>query len=121
MAEQSNILNKLMRDLCERVAMARKIILPPDRQECNTWFDVSEAEDGVRTVVCKNPEASEPEVSITLSKQCCDYLVENGFDTLLGARPLRTLFVENIEDAVSEQLLHIGKTDPCILKVDSIG
>ena len=121
MAEQSNILNKLMRDLCERVAMARKIILPPDRPECNTWFKVTEADDGVRTVVCKDPEASEAEVTISLSKQCCDYLVENGFDTLLGARPLRTLFVENIEDAVSEQLLHIGKGDPCDIKVDEIG
>ena len=121
MAEQSNILNKLMRDLCERVATARKVILPPDAQELKTWFKVTEGDDGVRTVVCQDPEASQPEVSITLSKQCCDYLVENGFDTLLGARPLRTLFVENIEDAVSEQLLHIGKTDECIIKVDSIG
>ncbi|MCF6287591.1 MAG: AAA family ATPase, partial [Candidatus Hydrogenedentes bacterium] len=121
MAEQSNILNKLLRDLCERVAMARKVILPPEPKECNTWFKLTEADDGIRKVVCKDPESDEIIVSITLSKQRCDYLVEKGFDTLLGARPLRTLFVENIEDAVSEQLLNIGKEGPAILTVDNIG
>lgn len=120
MAEQSNILNKLMRDLCERVALARKVILPPERSECNKWFEVKVNDDGVRTVTCKDPEGAETLVSITLAREVCDYLVENGFDTLLGARPLRTLFVENIEDAVSEQLLNTDKDGPAIINVESL-
>ncbi|GHV40357.1 ATP-dependent Clp protease ATP-binding subunit ClpC [Clostridia bacterium] len=44
-------------------------------------------------------------VSVTVTDDCLDKLTEEGFDPLFGARPLRRVIRQRIEDALAEKIL----------------
>ena len=50
-------------------------------------------------------------VSLTLDKKAEDFLVEKGYDSALGARPLRRVVQDYLEDPLADLLL-AGKTKP---------
>ena len=50
-------------------------------------------------------------VSLTLDKKAVDFLVEKGYDSALGARPLRRVVQEFVEDPLADMML-AGKTRP---------
>ncbi|MEA3328680.1 MAG: ATP-dependent Clp protease ATP-binding subunit [Candidatus Omnitrophota bacterium] len=60
---------------------------------------------------------SEQSVSIELSLQAKDFLVEKGFNPVLGARPLRRVIQNFIEDPLSEQMLKGGLKKSGVIKV----
>jgi len=48
---------------------------------------------------------AERELSLNLSEEAKDFLVENGFDPSMGARPLRRAIQRYIEDPLSDFVL----------------
>ena len=56
-------------------------------------------------------ELKEREISVELTEPAKEYLGENGFDPVLGARPLRRLIQNEVEDRLSDELLG-GKFEP---------
>jgi ATP-dependent Clp protease ATP-binding subunit ClpC len=50
-------------------------------------------------------ELSEKEVDLELTQEAKEYLGEKGFDPVLGARPLRRLIQNEIEDRLSDEIL----------------
>ena len=50
-------------------------------------------------------------VTLTLDKKAADFLVEKGYDSALGARPLRRVVQDYLEDPLADLLL-AGKTRP---------
>jgi len=50
-------------------------------------------------------ELSEKEIDLELSQSAKEYLGEKGFDPVLGARPLRRLIQNEIEDSLSDEVL----------------
>jgi ATP-dependent Clp protease ATP-binding subunit ClpC len=50
-------------------------------------------------------------VTLTLDKKATEFLVEKGYDSALGARPLRRVVQEYLEDPLADLLL-AGKTRP---------
>jgi ATP-dependent Clp protease ATP-binding subunit ClpC len=56
-------------------------------------------------------ELKEREISVELTEPVREYLGENGFDPVLGARPLRRLIQNEVEDRLSDELLG-GKFEP---------
>jgi len=50
-------------------------------------------------------ELSEKEIELEISEGAKAYLGEKGFDTVLGARPLRRLIQDEIEDSLSDEVL----------------
>ncbi len=118
--EQSFILDKLLCDLCERVAQSRKVMLPDEPKESRSWFTVEKVDSGARKALCKAPGEDTVHVSISLGERACAYLLEHGFDSLLGARPMRTLFGEYVEDAVADQLLGADEAGTITIEVDEL-
>jgi ATP-dependent Clp protease ATP-binding subunit ClpC len=55
-----------------------------------------------------NERLLEKGMSITISKKVKDFLVDKGYDPHFGARPLRRVIEDHIEDPLSEQIL-LGK------------
>ncbi len=56
-------------------------------------------------------ELAEKEVDLELTDAARDYLGEKGFDPVLGARPLRRLIQNEVEDTLSDDLLS-GRINP---------
>ena len=50
----------------------------------------------------------EKNISIKYDKKVKDLLVENGFDQLMGARPLRRAIQEHFEDRLADEILQKG-------------
>ena len=50
-------------------------------------------------------ELAESRIEMEVSQACCRYLAEKGYDPHFGARPLRRLIQNEIEDKLSEELL----------------
>ena len=50
-------------------------------------------------------ELSEKEIELEMSQSAKEYLGEKGFDPVLGARPLRRLIQNEIEDSLSDEVL----------------
>lgn len=62
------------------------------------------------------------QVYITLDDKARDYLVEQGYAPEMGARPLRRVIVEHLEDVLAEKLLrHPGKGHHCEVSVEPDG
>ena len=62
-------------------------------------------------------ELSEKDIQMEVTDKARDHLGENGFDPILGARPLRRLIQNEIEDLLSEELLsgRINEGDTVII------
>ena len=62
-------------------------------------------------------ELSEKNIQMEVTDKVRDHLGENGFDPVLGARPLRRLIQNEIEDLLSEELLsgRINEGDTVII------
>ena len=56
-------------------------------------------------------ELRDQHVTLTLDRKATDFLVEKGYDSALGARPLRRVVQEFIEDPLADLVL-AGKTKP---------
>ena len=63
---------------------------------------------------------SERKLSLKLSKSAHEYLVEHGYDPAMGARPMRRLIQNDIEDPLAMQILENGASGQTVL-VDSDG
>jgi len=50
-------------------------------------------------------------ITLTLDKQAADFLIEKGYDSALGARPLRRVVQDYVEDPLADLVL-AGKTKP---------
>ncbi|MDR3021607.1 MAG: ATP-dependent Clp protease ATP-binding subunit [Clostridiales bacterium] len=48
---------------------------------------------------------NEKNMTLKTTRQCLDWLVSNGYDPEYGARPLRRLIEQTIEDSIAEELL----------------
>ena len=68
-------------------------------------------------------ELSEREISIELTEPAREYLGANGFDPVLGARPLRRLIQNEVEDRLSDELLggKFEEGDTAIVDMDEDG
>ncbi len=68
-------------------------------------------------------ELREREISIELTEAAREYLGDNGFDPILGARPLRRLIQNEVEDRLSDELLggKFGEGDTAIVDLDEDG
>jgi ATP-dependent Clp protease ATP-binding subunit ClpC len=68
-------------------------------------------------------ELKEREISIELTEPARGYLAENGFDPVLGARPLRRLIQNEVEDRLSDELLggKFEEGDTAIVDIDEDG
>ena len=68
-------------------------------------------------------ELREREISIELTEAAREHLGSNGFDPVLGARPLRRLIQNEVEDRMSDVLLggEIGEGDTAIVDLDDDG
>ncbi len=68
-------------------------------------------------------ELKEREISIELTEAAREYLGDNGFDPVLGARPLRRLIQNEVEDRLSDELLggKFGEGDTAIVDLDEDG
>ncbi|MQG18123.1 MAG: ATP-dependent Clp protease ATP-binding subunit [SAR202 cluster bacterium] len=63
-------------------------------------------------------ELKEKNISLKISAKAKKYLGEKGFDPVLGARPLRRLIQDEIEDALSEELLSGKLKEGYTAKID---
>jgi ATP-dependent Clp protease ATP-binding subunit ClpB len=63
-------------------------------------------------------ELKEKNISLKITQKARKYLGEKGFDPLLGARPLRRLIQDEIEDALSEELLSGKLKEGYTAKID---
>ena len=60
-------------------------------------------------------------ITLTLDKKAEDFLVEKGYHSSLGARPLRRVVQDYVEDPLADLVL-AGKTKPRLrLKLDKDG
>ena len=68
-------------------------------------------------------ELKEKEISIELTEAAREYLGDNGFDPVLGARPLRRLIQNEVEDRLSDELLggKFAEGDTAIVDLDEDG
>ena len=68
-------------------------------------------------------ELKEREISIELTEAAREYLGDNGFDPVLGARPLRRLIQNEVEDRLSDELLggKFEEGDTAIVDLDEDG
>jgi len=68
-------------------------------------------------------ELGEKEIDLELSEPAKVYLGEKGFDPILGARPLRRLIQNEIEDALSDEVLsrRLVAGDVALIDLDSEG
>ena len=68
-------------------------------------------------------ELKEREISIELTEAAREYLGDNGFDPVLGARPLRRLIQNEVEDRLSDELLggKFAEGDTAIVDLDEDG
>jgi ATP-dependent Clp protease ATP-binding subunit ClpC len=68
-------------------------------------------------------ELKEKEISIELTEAAREYLGDNGFDPVLGARPLRRLIQNEVEDRLSDELLggKFEEGDTAIVDLDEDG
>ena len=61
------------------------------------------------------------DMTITVSQAAKDRLIEIGFDPALGARPLRRAVQREVEDKLSEQILHGELLNASHVTVDFVG
>ena len=68
-------------------------------------------------------ELKERNISIELTEAAREHLGANGFDPVLGARPLRRLIQNEVEDLLSDELLggNIAEGDTAIVDLDEDG
>ena len=68
-------------------------------------------------------ELKEREISVELTEAAREYLGDNGFDPVLGARPLRRLIQNEVEDRLSDELLggKFSEGDTAIVDLDEDG
>ena len=68
-------------------------------------------------------ELEEKQIAIEITEAAKDYLGENGFDPVLGARPLRRLIQNEVEDRLSDELLagRIEEGDVALVDLDEEG
>ena len=65
-------------------------------------------------------ELDDKQIGLELSDAAKDYLGEKGFDPVLGARPLRRLIQNEVEDQLSEELLagRLGAGDVAFIDLE---
>src|SRR4051794_27640168 len=63
---------------------------------------------------------AERELSLNLSDDAKDFLVEKGFDPAMGARPLRRAIQRYIEDPLSDAVLRADMAPGSTIEVDKI-
>ncbi len=68
-----------------------------NREHISTIIDILLSDLSVRL--------SEKELSLELSKNAREFLIDEGFDPIYGARPLKRALQRNIEDPLAEELL----------------
>ena len=68
-------------------------------------------------------ELEEKQIAIEITEAAKDYLGDNGFDPVLGARPLRRLIQNEVEDRLSDELLagRIEEGDVALVDLDEEG
>tara|TARA_B100000029_G_scaffold102510_1_gene92928 strand:+ start:3174 stop:5639 length:2466 start_codon:yes stop_codon:yes gene_type:complete len=68
-------------------------------------------------------ELEEKQIALEITEAAKDHLGENGFDPVLGARPLRRLIQNEVEDRLSDELLagRIGEGDVALVDLDEDG
>jgi ATP-dependent Clp protease ATP-binding subunit ClpC len=60
------------------------------------------------------------DMTIELSQEAKDKLIELGFDPALGARPLRRAVQREVEDKLSEKILHGELASATHVKIDLV-
>ena len=68
-------------------------------------------------------ELEEKQVDLEITEKAKEFLGENGFDPVLGARPLRRLIQNEVEDRLSDELLsgRIKAGDVAVIDLDEDG
>ncbi len=57
-------------------------------------------------------------ISITVTPAALDWLIEKGYDSEYGARPLRRVIEQNVEDEIAEQIIDGKITDNSEIRID---
>ena len=62
-------------------------------------------------------------IDLEITDAAKNWLVENGYDPIFGARPLRRVIQDNVEDKLSDAILagELGPADTAIIDVDDNG
>lgn len=60
-------------------------------------------------------------IELRLNKSAAEFLIDKGFDTSMGARPLRRAIERYIEDALADKLLRGKISPPCALSLSKSG
>ncbi len=60
-------------------------------------------------------------IKVEATETARDYIVENGFDPLLGARPLRRSIQRLVEDPLAEEILSSNMTEDCLVTINHEG
>lgn len=68
-------------------------------------------------------ELEDKEIDLEITDKAKDYLGEHGFDPVLGARPLRRLIQNEVEDRLSDELLsgRVNAGDVAVIDLDDDG
>ena len=66
-----------------------------------------------------NRRLEDREISVELTPEAENYVVEHGYDPVYGARPLKRAIQTKIEDALADELLagHVKRGDDVIITV----
>lgn len=70
-----------------------------------------------------NKRLNRQAISLKLTEQALDYIIDNGVDTRYGARPLKRFIASEIEDKIAEKILlgELEKSGSIIIDVDGNG
>ena len=62
-------------------------------------------------------------INLEISDEAKEWLVEKGYDPIFGARPLRRVIQDNLEDKLSDAILagELGPADTAIIDVEDDG
>jgi len=103
----------------------KKFFKPEFRNRLDATVKFSKLTDiAMRKIVAKfindlNELISDKHIKISVTEACVDWLIENGFDSKMGARPLARKIDEAIKVPVSKKILFDNLRAGTTIKVDT--
>lgn len=60
------------------------------------------------------------DITLSITPKALEWLIEKGFDAEYGARPLRRVIEQNVEDEIAEQIIAGNIKNGCTVRIDSV-
>ncbi len=64
---------------------------------------------------------SDKNITLDFSDSAINWLAKNGYDSVFGARPLKRLIMNEVEDKIADEILSGNLTDNSTIKIDTKG